>query len=126
MTFFFSKYILSNYKNSSIFYWPFTKEDHKYKINNVVINFIKDPILKKRIFYSNNGFKNNTYFTKEHFVNNYIYSTHDKKLNVVYPQNIFKKKLSPFLGFFYTIESDFFTSKVQTVEYYKTSLFNFR
>jgi len=126
MTFFFSKYIRPNYKDSSIFYLSSNRKDHKYKINNLIINCVKDPILKKRIFYSNNGFKNNTYFNKEHLVNNYVYSTRDKKLNVIFPQDIFNKKLNAFIGFFYTIESSFFTSKVQTVEYYRDSIFRYK
>jgi hypothetical protein len=126
MTVFFSKYTNLNFKDSSIFYWPSNYKDYKYKFNNVIINCVKDQILKKKIFYSNNGFKYNSYFNKEHFVNNYLYSIEDKKLNVIFPQNVFKKKLKPFIGFFYTLESDFFTSKIQTVEYYKYSCKKFK
>lgn len=119
---FYSKYINSNenFKTSSVFYWPYNSKIIQ-KSNNHIIGIYKDPIMKEKIYLSNDGLKQNSILHKKQLVNNLVYNRFEKENKYVFPYNRFydNRKLSNFVAYFATIDDNLFKHTIFPVTYFK-------
>ena len=118
----FSKYSnnLTNVINSPIFYWPL-KKTNVFKVNNKIIGYYKDNVIKRKIYLSNNGLHQNSALAYNQVANNLNYSDNEIKEKRFLPLNKYfiKSELLPFISYFYLAEDSFGKFTIYPTKYFR-------